>query len=44
MIGFWYVFIFTDYTIFDKSIELRPYIQTVIPPDKIVLCRLGLLR
>ena len=40
---FWYVFFHTDYTILDKLFEIGPFIQTVIPPDKILLCRLGLL-
>ena len=40
MIGFWYVFFSTDCTILDKLFELRPFTQTGIPPDKILLSRL----
>ena len=43
MIGFWYVFFHTDYTILDNLFGLLPFIQTVTPHDKILLCRLLLL-
>ena len=39
----WHVFFSTDCTILDKLFDLRPFIQTGIPHDKILLCRLGLL-
>ena len=38
------VFFFsTDYTILDKLFESLLFMETVIPHDKILLCRLGLL-
>ena len=43
LIGFWYVFFCTDYTVLDKLFELCPFMQRVIPPDKTLLCSLGLL-
>ena len=39
----WPVFLCTDYTILDKLFELRPFIETVIPHEKMLLCKLGLL-
>ena len=39
----WHVFFSTNCTILDKLFELQPFIQTVIPHDKILLCRLRLL-
>ena len=33
LIGFWYVFFCTDYTIVDKLFELCPFMQTVIPHE-----------
>ena len=39
----WHVFFSTNCAILDKLFELRTFIRTVIPPYKILLCRLGLL-
>ena len=33
LIGFWYVFFYTDYNILDKLFELCPFMQTVIPHE-----------
>ena len=33
LIGFWYVFFYTDYTILDKLFELCPFMQTAIPHE-----------
>ena len=35
------MFFNSDHTIFDKLFGLAPVIQTVIPADKILFCRLG---